>query len=530
MARRRGGISDFLTNFNAAYGIGNTIGGNIERGRVMDAQPEQFQGYTQEQGDQLNAAAASGQYDVTFDDASQGYKVTPRADPSMSGMVTPQARTSFLGNTHDGALGAGRVDQLRSHALADIETRRTGAAEGLKLRDVADTRYRQAVAADREDQKFQDAEDLKLKAAGYVRHLQSMPMEDLVSYANGLLGPTGYGDLTFDSATGAAVFRPQVEGLPGGAASRGDIMSVLYQGFLAGEGDHARGFTTVVKGYNDVRDRATAQAKTAKGFENIDSQITDREERRKLTERHQNDTSYLRAVDIGRRAGQAQQPSAGQKIAAPKFTDIDRDTLRQIDGEAARLTRQLDGGMLPPSEAAAAQAQITALQGRRSQLVQGVRDRPLVETMLPIIQQQLRNNVPPAQLLAFARERGFPDSAIATAFAQAGVDMSSLEAPAPRQGVTLPSDRRAAAPKPAPAPKPGPAPAAPAPKPAPKGFYGEEAGKERAAAAQRRKEEQTKRDVEAAQRRKEEAAKREADAAAKRRQIYDRFNELYGKK
>ena len=185
--------------------------------------------------------------------------------------------------------------------------------------------------------------------------------------------------------------------------------------------------------------------------------------------------------------------------------------------------------MLPPSEAAAAQAQIAALQRRRSQLVQGVRDRPYVETMLPIIQQQLRNNVPPAQLVAFARERGFPDSAIATAFAQAGVDVSSLEAPAPRQGMTLPSDRPAATPKPTPAaPKPAPATAAPkpAPKPRPKDFYGEEATKERADAAQRRKEEK----ADAAQRRKEEDAKREADAAAKRRQIYDSFNELYGKK
>ena len=62
--RGRSNFTDFVKNFNAAYDTGSKVAQDLETAQVARATPEQSQGFTQEQGQQLQAAADSGQYDV----------------------------------------------------------------------------------------------------------------------------------------------------------------------------------------------------------------------------------------------------------------------------------------------------------------------------------------------------------------------------------------------------------------------------------------------------------------------------------
>ena len=97
--RGRSNFTDFVNNFNAAYGTSSKVAQDWETAQVARAAPEQSQGFTQEQGQQLQAAADSGQYDIGTkmnDDGSfAGYTVTAKSDPASQGLVAQQGVTDF---------------------------------------------------------------------------------------------------------------------------------------------------------------------------------------------------------------------------------------------------------------------------------------------------------------------------------------------------------------------------------------------------------------------------------------------------
>lgn len=82
------------------------------------AAPAADNGFTPEQGMTLDAAARSGQYDVAYDPEKGGYTVTSKSDPGSSGVVTPQARTTYLGRTYDRALNDDEITNARQLAMA----------------------------------------------------------------------------------------------------------------------------------------------------------------------------------------------------------------------------------------------------------------------------------------------------------------------------------------------------------------------------------------------------------------------------
>lgn len=90
---------------------------------AMEAKPEASEGFTAEQGEQLRAAAESGQYDVGYDEARKAYTVTPKADPSQVGVVAQQGVTDFMGQRTAGALSPEQVQRTRNLAVADAMTR-----------------------------------------------------------------------------------------------------------------------------------------------------------------------------------------------------------------------------------------------------------------------------------------------------------------------------------------------------------------------------------------------------------------------
>jgi hypothetical protein len=109
------------------YRMGEMYQKGAERRALQEAAtatPEQFQGYTTEQGAQLEAAAKSGLYDIGMktDEAGnfQGYTVTPKASPEMQGLVAPGQVSEMYGQRYAGTLAPEQVQGLRMGRMADV--------------------------------------------------------------------------------------------------------------------------------------------------------------------------------------------------------------------------------------------------------------------------------------------------------------------------------------------------------------------------------------------------------------------------
>lgn len=123
-----------------------------EASNAMAAQPEQSQGFTAEQGDQLRAAAESGQYDIGYDENAKAYTVTPKSDPSQTGNIAMQGVTDFLGQRQAGNMSPNQINQLRSKAITNAVAK-FNPIEGMRMQ-------RESARFDREQKDWneQDAE------------------------------------------------------------------------------------------------------------------------------------------------------------------------------------------------------------------------------------------------------------------------------------------------------------------------------------------------------------------------------------
>lgn len=138
-------------------------------GRVADAKPEELQGYTAEDGDQLaamaNAKDAQGNPYYTLE-AREGGGYNARSNFQLQGadgaMVTPEVAntgiaprkvTDFMGQRYEGALGARGLDNARAYAYADVISR-DDPVRGLQMR-------RELANQDRDDQRFEHEKALQ---------------------------------------------------------------------------------------------------------------------------------------------------------------------------------------------------------------------------------------------------------------------------------------------------------------------------------------------------------------------------------
>jgi hypothetical protein len=156
---------------------GIAIGEAFNKGRqerayeeIQAQKPEELQGYTAQQGAELEAAAKTGLYDIGMktDDAGnfQGYTVTPKArlyqgqpvEQPEAGLVAPSRVTDFLGQRYAGELPENRQVGLRSRALAEATV---DPVERQRLMSAATDEERKAVLAERQDKLF----PLQLEAA-----------------------------------------------------------------------------------------------------------------------------------------------------------------------------------------------------------------------------------------------------------------------------------------------------------------------------------------------------------------------------
>ena len=143
----------FAANFKAGTDIAGDLMAAFQAARqqrdlseVANAAPQESQGFTADQGEQLAAAANSGQYDVAYDEAKKAYTVTPKADPAQTGVIAQQGVTDFMGKRTAGTLSDDQVKVARQMAMAGLVAK-TDPIAGMRME-------REARQGEQADQRF----------------------------------------------------------------------------------------------------------------------------------------------------------------------------------------------------------------------------------------------------------------------------------------------------------------------------------------------------------------------------------------
>lgn len=161
MGRNISRAASLIDGFNAMY---DTIG-RVQRDRDMrqaaTAMPTMDEGFTPEQGADLQAAANSGKYDVQYDEASKAYKVIPKSDPSQVGTIAPGQRQTFMGQVQNKPMDEAGISRARQAAMAGVLDKHGDIEGAARIRDRMSAeedrtfnRERARTTAAREDQRF----------------------------------------------------------------------------------------------------------------------------------------------------------------------------------------------------------------------------------------------------------------------------------------------------------------------------------------------------------------------------------------
>jgi hypothetical protein len=161
MSKKLNRAAQLIAGFNSGFDAMASVAMDRELRRVANEQPVVDTGFTDEQGQQLRAAAASGQYDIEFDPATKSYKTVAKADPNSVGVIAPTQRTTFAGKTVQGTMDDAQVSKARQLAMAGIAERHgmMGIAESYRAHaNIAEERQfkreRERKASEREDWRF----------------------------------------------------------------------------------------------------------------------------------------------------------------------------------------------------------------------------------------------------------------------------------------------------------------------------------------------------------------------------------------
>lgn len=165
MARRNTNSAlDFIKSFNAAYDTVNKVGQDYEMSKVASAKADNSEGFTPEQGEQIQAAAESGQNHIGYDEGAKAYVATPKLEGDQMGPAVPKVFaqrgvTDFMGKRTK-ALNEDQVDSARMSAMAGVMSKYDPVA-GMKMR-------REAKRDEREDMRFgweKDRNEREIKQA-----------------------------------------------------------------------------------------------------------------------------------------------------------------------------------------------------------------------------------------------------------------------------------------------------------------------------------------------------------------------------
>ncbi|WP_148661726.1 hypothetical protein [Roseateles chitosanitabidus] len=148
---RRSDFADFVRNFGLGYNLVNQVGQDVAMGRIASAKAEQSQGFTAEDGKQLEAIAnakdADGKALYSLSANEDGsYTVASTADPSVRGTIAQHGVTDFLGQRTNGAMTDDQVSSARQRAMAGVVSRTNPIAGQQMLNNV--------MQAERDTQRF----------------------------------------------------------------------------------------------------------------------------------------------------------------------------------------------------------------------------------------------------------------------------------------------------------------------------------------------------------------------------------------
>lgn len=221
---RRSGVQDFLTNFNMAFGLANKVGQAFELADIAQAKPESSTGFTPEQGAELDAAAKSGQYDIGFDDAKQAYTVTPKADPTQTGVLAQQGVTDFMGTRTAGSMNPDQVNTARERAMAGVIMKRDP-MQGMRM-------MREVTQAGRDDERYsweKNRNEREMRLAGEQdaekQFMKALDAEGGDWFKTRLAGPGGQPRAaTVDDYLAASQFRAAKLAQAGKMDAAGQVM------------------------------------------------------------------------------------------------------------------------------------------------------------------------------------------------------------------------------------------------------------------------------------------------------------------
>ena len=171
MAKRRSSALDFIHAFNATYDTVSKVGQDYEMSKVANAQPKQSEGFTQEQGEQIQAAADSGQSHIGYDDTSKAYVATPKLADDQMGPAQPVVlaqqgiTTNFLGQSTPGAMSEGQVVNARQRAMAGVMSKYDPVQGTRLMRDV--------LQGEREDKRWQREDKKATEEEEFTKGLQA---------------------------------------------------------------------------------------------------------------------------------------------------------------------------------------------------------------------------------------------------------------------------------------------------------------------------------------------------------------------
>lgn len=189
----------WASGFSAGTNLGKTLVGTYNQAaqedelrKIAEAKAQESQGFTADQGAQLEAAAKTGQYDIGYDEASKAYTVTPKSDPSQVGRVSMQDVTDFMGNRTAGRLDESQVNNAKLRAMAGV-LGKTDPMQGARL-------LREVTQGERDDQRFK-METLNSERSGKMADLQLRAAEEAEKLKNmqrGIVEAVSGGPATLD--------------------------------------------------------------------------------------------------------------------------------------------------------------------------------------------------------------------------------------------------------------------------------------------------------------------------------------------
>lgn len=179
--------AQFLAGQRFAQGLVETYRDAKQRrelDEIAQAKPEQVQGFTPEQGAQIDAATADGTKHIGYDDTTKAYMATPKLGDGEMGPARPveiaraAPMTELLGKRTAGAMTPEQVSGAKFKAMADVIAK-GDPIQGMRLQREVKQGEREDKRWQREDRKAtEDDEFQKGQQAEFGQTIYSKRMGD----------------------------------------------------------------------------------------------------------------------------------------------------------------------------------------------------------------------------------------------------------------------------------------------------------------------------------------------------------------